>query len=355
MDLLGQRRVLDELDEVVLEDHRPGRDGGVAAHLEGVHVGLADQELALAAIEVGQHHLEAAHEVFALLLDGRLEHLRVQREEVGRVHRLDELPGIERGLAPGLGVHVADGADRVLDPARGQQVGLLEILEERVLAPLLVGEALVGLHHVRELEVLDRVLRPEPLQHRVLEQLLLRRPELDGHVGDLLGVVPHGPVELGEGRPGVQRVGPHGRALLHLVHQEPLPDLTRDVEDLGHVVRDLLALLGQRLGFGFLVFAHRVPPSCPRPACGGSMAPILQARPEYARFAQKESNARPAPAPRPRARPGARRVRGAGCGGRPGLGSGPRGPAAAPGRDGRVRRRAGPRRSRRPAAGDGRR
>ena len=56
-------------------------------------------------------------------------------------------------------------------------------------------------------QVLDRVLGAEPLQHRVLPELLLRRPELDRLVGDLLGVVPHRPVELGEGRPGVQRIG----------------------------------------------------------------------------------------------------------------------------------------------------
>ena len=86
IDLLGQRRVLDQLDQVVLEHHLARADRGVAPDLEGVHVGLPDQELALAALQVLQHHLQPAHQVLALLVQRRLQHLGVQREEVGRVH-----------------------------------------------------------------------------------------------------------------------------------------------------------------------------------------------------------------------------------------------------------------------------
>ena len=39
---LGARRILDQLDEVVLEHDLAGRGGDVAADLEGLHVGLAD-------------------------------------------------------------------------------------------------------------------------------------------------------------------------------------------------------------------------------------------------------------------------------------------------------------------------
>ena len=205
-----------------------------------------------------EHHLQAADEVLALLVDRRLEHLGVQREEVRRVHRLDEVAGVEGGLAALLRVHLADRADGVLDPARGQQVGLLEVVEDGVLRPFLVAEALVGLHHVRQVQVLHRLLGADPLQHRVLPELLLRRPELDGLVGDLPRVVPHRPVELGEGRPGVERIGVPRRALLQLRRQERLPDLARDIEDFGHVVGHVLALLGQRLGV--LAVIHRASP-----------------------------------------------------------------------------------------------
>ena len=112
-------------------------------------------------------------------------------------------------------------------------------------------------------QVLDRVLGAEPFQHRVLPERVLRRPVLDGHVRDLLGVVPHGAVELGEGRPGVQRIGVlRRRPSCSCAGQEPLPDLARDVEDLGHVVGDLLALLGQRPGI--LASRSSVPPPGPR-------------------------------------------------------------------------------------------
>jgi hypothetical protein len=132
-----------------------------------------------------EHHLEAAHQVLALLVRGRLEHLGVQREEVRRVQRLDIVAGVERDLLALLGVHLADIVDGVLDVACGEQVVLLEVLEERVLRPVLVGEALVGLHHVRQIERLALVLGAEPLQHRLLPQRLLRRPVVDRHVGDL--------------------------------------------------------------------------------------------------------------------------------------------------------------------------
>ena len=245
-DLLGRGGVLDQLEQVVLPDHRAGGDRDVAAHLERVHVGLANQQLALAALEVGQHHLQPADEVVALLVDRGLQDLRVQREEVGGVHRLDELAGVERRLLALLRIHLADGPDGVLDPPRGEQVGLLHIVEERVLGPFLVGEALVGLGHEGRAELLHRLLGADPFQHRLLPERILRRPVFERHVRDLLGILGHGAPEFGKGGPSVERVRiRRSRAAFELAGQELLPDLTGDVEDLGHVVRDMLTLFGQ--------------------------------------------------------------------------------------------------------------
>ena len=181
----------------------------------------------------------------------------------------------------------------------------------------------------------DRVLGAEPLQHRVLPELLLRRPELDGHVGDLLGVVPHGPVELGEGRPGVQRVGllrrrppasgpPGTSARSGPRRRRPRPCCARCACPARPASRSRV-----------LAFAHRVPPPGPRPACGAVLAPILQARPEHAGLPRKRAmpDRRPASSPlalglaarRAAAPPEAAVV--------PGLGGGPRRAAAAPRRD----------------------
>ena len=132
-------------------------------------------------------------------------------------------------------------------------------------------------------QVLHRLLGAEPLQHRVLPELLLRRPELDGLVGDLLRVVPHRAVELEERRPGVQRVGMPRRPLLQLARQERLPDLARDIEHLGHVVGHVLALLGQR--FRVLAFTHRASPPCALAPCDHPARRILTSGPT---LAQKE-------------------------------------------------------------------
>ena len=63
---LGRRRVLDELHQIVLEDHLAGRDREVAADLELRRVGLADLQVAAAGLDVLGQHVHAAHEVLGV-------------------------------------------------------------------------------------------------------------------------------------------------------------------------------------------------------------------------------------------------------------------------------------------------
>ena len=211
-----------------------------------------------------EHHLQAADEVLALLVDRRLEHLGVQREEVRRVHRLDEVAGVEGRLAALLRVHVADRADGVLQEARGQQVGLLEVVEDRVLRPFLVAKRLSAFIMCGSCRSCTASLAPIHFSIEFCQSCCCAAQNSMVLSATCLRVVPHRAVELGEGRPGVQRVGVPRAALLHLRGQEPLPDLARDIEDLGHVVGHVLALLGQRSAV--LAVTHRVTPPCGRTA-----------------------------------------------------------------------------------------
>ena len=52
MHLVGGRRLLDELDEVVLEDDLAGRHREIAADLEGRQIRLADPQQILGLIQV---------------------------------------------------------------------------------------------------------------------------------------------------------------------------------------------------------------------------------------------------------------------------------------------------------------
>ena len=80
--LLGRRRVLDQLHQVVLVDHLAGRDADVLADLEGVGVGHLDAQLALAALQVAQQVVEALQQVLAAGLGGLAQHLGVGQQEV---------------------------------------------------------------------------------------------------------------------------------------------------------------------------------------------------------------------------------------------------------------------------------
>ena len=77
MDRLGRRRELDQLDDLVLEDHLAGRRGDVHADLELLIVGLADGQLAAAPGEVGGEVLHAPGEALALAGHGLPQGFRI--------------------------------------------------------------------------------------------------------------------------------------------------------------------------------------------------------------------------------------------------------------------------------------
>jgi hypothetical protein len=95
MHLRRRRRVLDELDQLVLEDHLARRRRQVAADLEGVVVGHRDAALA----EVGEEVLDAGGDAGALRGKRRLDEFRIGRREVGGRHGVDELAGEELAAA----------------------------------------------------------------------------------------------------------------------------------------------------------------------------------------------------------------------------------------------------------------
>ena len=94
--------------------------------------------------------LQAVDQVLAAAVDRGAQHFGVGQHEIRRRHRVDELARIEIDLARGLVVEPVDLLDRRLHPARGQQIALLDEVEDRVVAPRLVAEAAVagrGLDH----------------------------------------------------------------------------------------------------------------------------------------------------------------------------------------------------------------
>ena len=152
IDLLGGRRILDQLHQLGLEDHLAGREGDVPAELEGVEIGHLDRQPAAAAAEIVEQVVQPAQQVLAARFQGRAQHLGIGGDEVAGRHGVDELARIEVDLLPGLLVRAFQLVDRIDQPARGQEIRLLDEVEHRIVAPGRVAKAAIaalGLDHRR--------------------------------------------------------------------------------------------------------------------------------------------------------------------------------------------------------------
>ena len=98
----------------------------------------------LPASDVLGQHAHAAHQVLAVRGDGLAEQLRIGEDEVRRRDRVGDLLHVEAGLVLGPLVEPFGVLDEVARPARGHEIGLLQEIEEGVLAPFGILEALVA-------------------------------------------------------------------------------------------------------------------------------------------------------------------------------------------------------------------
>ena len=81
----------------------------------------------------------------ALCIDRFLQDLWVGKGEVGWCYRIDELPGVEFGLAGSFIFHTVGFAHGVYYPLRRQQVGLLDVVEDRVFLPGRIRKTIIVL------------------------------------------------------------------------------------------------------------------------------------------------------------------------------------------------------------------
>ena len=210
-----RRRILDQLHQLVLEHDLARRGRDVPADLEGLVVAHADLQAPLAALEVAEQVLEPVQQVLPAGLLGLAQHGGIGHDEVRGRHRADELAGEEIDLlllAPLEPRHVLD---QPAQPARRQQIGLLHVVEDQVLAPRLILEppvAAVGLDHRRGCLAQHALHGALPQRHAVL-------PELDLRLGEARGIAHQPGAERHEGAADRARVrdrkliAPLGRGL----------------------------------------------------------------------------------------------------------------------------------------------
>jgi hypothetical protein len=137
--LRGARRILDELDEIVLEHHGARRDREVAAHLEGRLVGLADAT----ALDVAKQVRQPARQALTAGLERLLERLGVGGRKIRRAHGVHPLLHREAGALLGRRIE-RRLFHQVLEVARSKQIGLLQVIVVGIVAPFAVAEAPVA-------------------------------------------------------------------------------------------------------------------------------------------------------------------------------------------------------------------
>ena len=249
---LGRRIELDELHQLVLEHDLARRGGDVVADPERLLVGHLDAQLTVALVEVLEQVLQPLHQVGAAGFHRLAQHLRIGEREVRRRERIDVLAGEEVDLLLRLVGQAVEPRHDVVDVARRDEVALLDVVEDEVVLPVLVLEAVVALgrrrHRLGRLaEELEPRRLPQPQvvevhvhlhlreRHRVREQL---RPHVHERARDAELVGDRQPLAVGVAR---HEVGEDVRRAL------------------GHLAEDLGDLAGIRRLLG-LFRAHPAPP-----------------------------------------------------------------------------------------------
>ena len=154
------------MHEIILRDDLAGGRRDVDAELERLAVGHGDLQRAIAALDVIEKVVEALDQVLAPCGDRLAKYLGVGQREIRRGERIDVLPGEKVDLLLRMLVEPLDIGYRVVQPAGGEEVRLLHVVEQEVLLPILVPEPLVALGGLD-----DGIGRmSQELEHRGLEQ-----------------------------------------------------------------------------------------------------------------------------------------------------------------------------------------
>ena len=94
LDLRRLRRILDELNQLVLKDNRSGRYCQIASHLKSGFVDPGDAPF----LEIFNQVLHPGRQARRTRLDCCSNDFRVSRREIRRAHRINELTRVEAKL-----------------------------------------------------------------------------------------------------------------------------------------------------------------------------------------------------------------------------------------------------------------
>ena len=139
LDLGRLRRILNKLDQFVLEYDRSRGNRKIATDLEGGFIHPRDAPF----LKILDQVLHAGRQARRARLNGGPNDLRIGRRKVRRAHRVDKLSRIETKLQLGSVVDLRL-IDKIRQLLRVRQIGLLEKIVVRRVAPGLVLEASIA-------------------------------------------------------------------------------------------------------------------------------------------------------------------------------------------------------------------
>ena len=175
MHLLGQRLVLDQLHDVVLEHHLAPGHRQVAAQTESLAVGHAHlQLLAITARQILEQVVQPLDQVLAAGVDRLPQRLRIGQQEIRWRQRIDVLTGVEIDLFRRFVIESVNPGQRVMQVTGRNQIRLLDIVVEKIAFPVIVAKPPVGLVRLGD----GRRNLTHHFQHRVLPQRQVVLPQL---------------------------------------------------------------------------------------------------------------------------------------------------------------------------------
>ena len=134
---------MQQLHDLVAEHHLARGGGDILANDKAVGR-LADGKLAFAPLDIGQKIVQPLDQIFAIGGDGGLQHIRIGEGEVGGGQGIGELAGIESDPAALFLIQPVQLSHHLLQGVGGQQIALLDEIEDLVVFPLLRLEAAIA-------------------------------------------------------------------------------------------------------------------------------------------------------------------------------------------------------------------
>lgn len=141
--VFGQRLVLDELHQRILVDNLAWRGRQISPDDESLFVVGRNVEPPLAALQVIEQVLETVQHALALGFDEPFAGGRIQKQEVARRQRAEELPGVERRLQMILR-SLRQGLEKLVGGVLYGEMRIAQTASDRIIAPGRVTKASVG-------------------------------------------------------------------------------------------------------------------------------------------------------------------------------------------------------------------